>query len=192
MPRPELESAKHPTAGNTQHKTEHDNMKQTVLRILTLASLGLAVALIVFPALGQSTNNPAKVEIAREKGDEQMINQLVSDWGAAYDKRDPATLDRVLADDYIATDANGKVYAKENEMALVKAGQFVVSSSERLASPKLRVYGDAAVKNFHARLNAKLKGEDYSGEVRTTVIFVKIDGRWQVVSWQQTWVKGSR
>ena len=45
--------ARHPTAAKTEHKPKGDNMKQTLLRMLSLASLGLALGLPAPQGLAQ-------------------------------------------------------------------------------------------------------------------------------------------
>ena len=167
-------------------------MKQTMVRILSLASLGLALALIALPAVAQSAGNSAKAKAVGEKGDEPRINQLIADWGMAYQKHDVAVLQRVLADEYFGTDANGTVYRKKDEVALVKSGQVEFISNEMLSPMEVKTYGGTAVLHSHSRFHATVKGEDYAGEFRATIVLVKRGGRWQAVSWQHTRVRGSR
>jgi ketosteroid isomerase-like protein len=112
---------------------------------------------------------------------EQELLKLEQDWSNADLKNDWAVLDRILAEDYILTDSNGNVWTKAECLSLGKSGEDVVTS---LASDdfNVHVYGDAAVVRQRLAIKETFKGEDVSGQYRTTDTWIKLAGRWQCVA----------
>ena len=111
----------------------------------------------------------------------QALTQMERDWAQAMAKRDQATLDRILAADYSSTNADGEVSTKAQGDADIKAGvlkydSFVVDDMN------VRLFGDTAVVTGRSTLKGSYKGKDISGQNRFTDVFVRRDGRWQVVT----------
>jgi ketosteroid isomerase-like protein len=119
---------------------------------------------------------------------EQDLLKLERDWLDAYTKRDVAAMERIEADDFMITFPDGAVRTKADEIANLKKpapeGQPPIFMT---ADTKVRVYGDAAVltgkviqKGTYAE--GDRKGQDYSFQHRYTDVYVKRNGRWQVVA----------
>ena len=74
-----------------------------------------------------------------------------------------ALLDRMLADDWMATGSHGSFSTKAQEIADLKSGDFKVTS---LADDdrKVRVYANAAVVTGRVTLKAQYEGKDASGQ----------------------------
>ena len=51
---------------------------------------------------------------------------------------------------------------------------------------KVRVYGDTAVVTGQSTVKGMFKTQDISGKYRWTDVFVKRDGKWQIVNAQLT------
>jgi len=113
---------------------------------------------------------------------EQELITLEKRWNDSWVKRDPAFLDRILADDYIGMRSDGSVFSKAQEIADMKQSENIVVyiTSDDF---KVRVYGDVAVVTFRFTTKEQNKeGEDISGQYRTTDTWVKRAGRWQCVA----------
>ena len=52
---------------------------------------------------------------------EQQVAQLERDWSAAFLRHDIATIDRLLADDYVGTDGRGIITNKAQELEEARA-----------------------------------------------------------------------
>lgn len=50
----------------------------------------------------------------------------------------------------------------------------------------MKVYGEVAVVSGQATRKGVMDGKDISSSVRYTRVYIKRDGRWQVVQFQQT------
>jgi len=112
---------------------------------------------------------------------EQELIKLEQDWANALVKSDLAFLDRILAEDWTATDQDGTFYSRAQYLAYLKSGEEVASSTV-FDDIKVRVYGDAAVVTGRSTFKGTLKGKDISGQDRYTDTFVKRAGRWQCVA----------
>ena len=112
---------------------------------------------------------------------EQELIKLENEWAKSVVKLDLAFMERILADDYTWTDPAGNVHAKADEIASIKSGQGVVTSSVN-DEMKVRVYGDAAVVTGRTTQKGMMEGKEVGGQFRWTDTWVKIAGRWQCVA----------
>lgn len=118
---------------------------------------------------------------------ERELMQLERDWSAAYLKHDTATIDRLLAEDYMGTDGRGWITNKTQEIEEARepvsgaVPPFVVLD-ETVTDMKVRPYGNVAV--VTGRVIEKIRSKDRESTIqyRRTTVWVKRDGRWQCVS----------
>jgi ketosteroid isomerase-like protein len=115
---------------------------------------------------------------------EQDIIKLAQTWTDAYLKKDRATVERILADDFVYTHSNGSVSNKTQYLA------EMMSADTRLASGvdselKVRIFGDVAILTGIATIQGTAKGY-VPGLRRFTDIFLKRNGRWQCIGGQST------
>lgn len=96
-------------------------------------------------------------------------------------RRDVATATRLLADDYIFTQADGNVTNKAENIAIIGSPEFVCQSLTT-DDIQVRVYGDTALVLGRATMKATYKGQDVGGEFRYTDVWVRRAGRWQNVA----------
>ena len=115
-----------------------------------------------------------------ESAEQELIN-LENGWAKSVVELDLAFMERILADDYLATDPEGNVYTKAQDIASLKSGEFVVTSCVH-HEMKVRVYGDAAVVTGRTTYKGSYKGKDFVDDVRWTDTWVKSSGRWQCVA----------
>ena len=148
-------------------------MKQKVL----FSVLAIALSLT---ALARTT------QTSRGSSVEQVIRQLENEYREATLKNEWSVFERLLADDWLNTNANGTVTTKAQLMTLVKSGTFKISSLE-YDDVMVRAYKDTAV--VTGRSTSTRMGQDnklITGQVRFTRVYVKRDKGWQVVSAQST------
>lgn len=119
---------------------------------------------------------------------ERIIVSLRQELLKAAKSADTVTVDRIVADDYIETESSGEVGTKSDLLKVVK----FIASLPRAALPpivplvledvKVRGYGDTAVLTAG---NADVrKGETV--HFRFTEVYVKRNGKWQIVAAQST------
>jgi len=116
---------------------------------------------------------------------EQEILRLEEERRQAILHNNAAAMDRLLGEEFIVTDNEGRTHDRADELALYKNKRRQTQSWEA-SDVKVRVYGDAAVVTERAVVKDVLDGKPRDVEFRLTHVWVKRDGRWQVVARQGT------
>ena len=116
---------------------------------------------------------------------EQTLRQLEHDWSQASLKRDLATLDKIIADDWVSIDFQGRTVTKSETIANLKSGSPATQAAG-IGEMKVRVFGDSAIVTGSDTEKSTLKGKDVIDKYLWTDVFVKRDGRWQAVASQST------
>jgi len=114
---------------------------------------------------------------------EKMFRGLEREVFAAHEGTpDLAAIDRLYADDFLSTNADGRVVDKQGWLKTLSAGQFPV---ERIATDdfKVRQYSTTAIVTGSS---AYFYGGKKLAEVRHTQVWASLSGRWRLVSWQGT------
>ena len=139
-----------------------------------------AIAVFFLAAYGLAVGDTAS--------DERELTKLVNDLNAAIVKPDIAFLERVLSKDYVHYRPHGNVETRAQYLEDRKNGN-VDFDSLVADETKVRVYGDTAIVTYRSTA----KGKDQDGPIdeqrRWTRIFVRKDGRWQLVHSQGTTIK---
>lgn len=116
---------------------------------------------------------------------EEQLEKMERDRSAAVVKGDVAMLESLTSDDYILINANGQVSDKATTMRDIKTGAIKLTANE-VSDMKVRVYGETAVVTGKAGVKGTIGGRELKGPVMFTRVYVKKNGKWQSVSFQQT------
>jgi ketosteroid isomerase-like protein len=116
---------------------------------------------------------------------QQELTKVENGWAEAIVKRDVGALQKLYADEYIATDPMGSVYTKAQDLASLQSGEFTLTSY-KLDDVKVQSHGTIAVVTGRNTIKATYKGKPIDGAYRFTDVFVKRDGRWQAAATQAT------
>jgi ketosteroid isomerase-like protein len=149
-----------------------------------ISHLAINMALLSF-AFGQS---PTAQQPANSTS-EQEIRQMIEKYRTAILQRDIATLEKIWADDYVFVNAAGDVLTKKERLANVKSGATALDSINEEENVTVRVYQNSAVVTSRVTLKGQYSGQAISGEYRSTLVWVKGPGGWQLVSNQLTALK---
>lgn len=132
-------------------------------------------------------SKPVGEQVAASPSAEQELISLDKSWGEAGLHGDSAILERILADDFIgngptgvATKAQNIAEAKTNAPNITNATYVADEYTVRFLDPNTAVMTHRAVEKG---LN---KGKEYNDQHRSMHVWVKRDGRWQVVASQAT------
>jgi ketosteroid isomerase-like protein len=115
----------------------------------------------------------------------EEVKKLERVWAKAYVKRDVAFLEKHVPDDFTFTHADGSTTDKKAELGAVKSGVIALTEL-KIGKMKARVYGDTVVLTGHSIVKGKVGGKDVDGDYAFTDVWVKRDGRWQMVAAQVT------
>ena len=157
--------------------------------IFTLLGLVLTLA----PGYGQKPENSSEL----------VIKKLERELEAALLKNDSATLDRLLADDYIQIDARGtlknksEVIAAARTMSAVSRG-VALGPTRTVDQLTIRLHGDSALvvgrttisyqfmENQTSSSQAPSQNPQTADQERFMRAYSKVKGTWQLVAWQTT------
>jgi ketosteroid isomerase-like protein len=112
--------------------------------------------------------------------DEDQIRQMEIEWGDAFLRRDIATLDRLMADEYILTDPLGSVRGKAESLAAIKTNEVLFESTES-DNVNVLINGDTAVVTARSTFRGRYKGWSVAGRYQYTDVLVKRRGTWKAV-----------
>ena len=150
-------------------------MTRMATRVVIAAALGVAtLAAAHAGAQGMGASSVA-----------DQIKKMEKDRAAAVVKADVATLEGLTSDDYILINANGQVSNKAETMNNIKTGVIKLTSNE-VSDMTVRVYGDTAVVTGKSTAKGTIGGIALKGPVMFTRVYVKKNGKWQSVAFQQT------
>ena len=157
-------------------------------RKLTAAVMAASLVCALAPAAARAqaaAKKPAHRAAATTAGVEDEIKKMEMERAAAAVKADTATLERMTADDYTFINRRGQLLTKADTMSRLKSGDIKLTAND-VSDLKVRVYGNTAVVNGRVDVKGTMAGKDSSGPVLFTRVYVKKDGRWQSVAFQQT------
>jgi ketosteroid isomerase-like protein len=117
--------------------------------------------------------------------------QLERDIGAANVRRDAEFFERVEADEFVFTDSGGGLTTKAEDVGGVRkpVNPDVKLLAYDVDDVQVRLYGDAAVLTGRVTTRQLVKGEERTGRSRFTDVFVRRDGRWQIVAGHSSRIK---
>jgi len=139
--------------------------------VVSLAVLGLVT---LMPVWAQS---PGKVE--------KELVKLQSDWAAARVARDVNFLEKLYAREFRITAMNGTIVERDADIAKFASGAL---RPEAIADKDLKVslYGDVAIVTGRETMRGPYQGQSIELYVLFTNVFVRRDGRWQLVTHHST------
>ncbi|HYU99098.1 MAG TPA: nuclear transport factor 2 family protein [Pyrinomonadaceae bacterium] len=139
------------------------------LLVITLFTAALATA------FSQTTLKTAEPKDSSE----QAVLQAIQTWLDADERQDRATLDRIIADDFVGTAPRGRMVNKRDiipEQGTTGGHGLSISAQDI----KVRILGDTAI--AVGRGLPKTQERRPRPELRFTVVFTKRADRWQMVA----------
>ena len=118
-------------------------------------------------------------------GADQEIRDLEVQRFHAMEKGDVETLDRIISDDLIYTHANGLRQSKFDVIGVLGSSDMKYESITPY-DVRVRIYNDTAIVAGRASIRIKAHGERESFEICYLDVYVKQEGRWQMVAWQSS------
>ncbi len=112
---------------------------------------------------------------------EQAVTKLENERVQALLRNDMAFIERVYADDYVVTGANGVVRTSAQVVADMKSGVQKIESITN-DDVKVRVHGDTAVVTGRTTQKGEYKGQPSISPVLFTRVYVRRGGQWQLVA----------
>lgn len=144
-------------------------MTKNLLIILTLISLCAVAA-----AQTKKTPTTRKAPVTKPKI-ESPISKLEKQLFTALSEQDTATCERILAPDFLGTEADGAVVTKADLIAKAKAAPVATTPPQDI---NVRLVGTTRIVTGQTTWNQKPQ--------RFTAVWLQRQARWQLVSWHSS------
>lgn len=118
----------------------------SIIRSLNIAAIGI----LMFSATGHfapvlaAQSSASKTDASAIENDKKILAALDTQYQAAVKINDAATMDRILADDFILVTGSGKTYDKAALLDEARSGRMHYDHQED-TEQTVRIWGDTAV-----------------------------------------------
>ncbi len=134
-----------------------------------------ALIILLLPALIISAQ-PADSSVS---DDAVRLRQIEKEWNQALERGDRSYVEALLAPEAVFTTGRGRLVMRAEVLDAMKGEKIEISTVSDL---DIRVYGDSAVILGSYYQKGSGGAAAYESRGRFTDVFVKRDGRWQVVA----------
>ncbi len=155
-------------------------IRKSIKRLfITLSFVALSFAFCNVAAAQTANKNASQIE-----RDRQELIRLDREIGEASNRKDAATLERLIADDFIFTAVNGKTFDKKRTIAYwAKANPKAPDETCASSDERVRVFGTTAVVVALDICQTNDKdGERTVNQSAFTDVWEKRNGRWLLVA----------
>lgn len=112
--------------------------------------------------------------------DQKIVAALDTEYQAAVKRNDAATMDRILADDFVLITGQGKTFTKADLLAEARSGDYVYERQDELEQT-VRVWGDTAVVTALLWVKGTHKGEPFDYKLWFSDTYVRTPEGWRYV-----------
>ena len=139
------------------------------------------IPVLVFIAASIAVGQKQSLRRAPRGNIDQVIRQVDYERIQAQIGADAAALDRIYANDFIGIGPSGTVRTKAQVIADFTSGdlKFQAITTDDV---QVRVYGNTAVETGRSTMIGQDKGKAVPHDNRFTRVWIKQQGRWQLVS----------
>ena len=128
--------------------------------------------------------------LSTDQRSEQELSSLENEMMEAFKRGDKATLERLLAEEFILTSATSKGELL-NKRQYIGGLQAIRVESFRFHDFTFRFFGDAAIINCRIDWKSTWNGRDWSADFLMTDVWIKRHGRWQIVTRHSSYPAGN-
>ena len=113
--------------------------------------------------------------------DQRELGRLEAEWNTAHVRGDATALERIFADDLVVIVPGMRVMTKADSLGMFTSGRMKFERYET-SDTKIRTYDDTAIVTGRLRRARVITGASAEDDWRFTKVYLRRDGRWQVVS----------
>jgi len=143
-----------------------------------------SLLLFIVGLVALATMTPINRTRASSKDDRDVVAALDREYQAAVKNNDAATMERILADDFVLVTGSGKIYTKADMLADARSGDQYEHNEEE--TQVVRVWDDTAVvtaKLWERYTNA---GRSYDHRFWFSDVYVRTPHGWKYVFGQSS------
>jgi ketosteroid isomerase-like protein len=123
---------------------------------------------------------PSASPRALTNDDEKIVAALDTEYQAAVQRNDTATMDRILADDFVLVTGNGKTYTKA-DLLKDAASKRVTYERQEDTNQTVRVWGDTAVVTALLWEKGTVGGKAFDYKLWFSDTYVRTPAGWRYV-----------
>jgi ketosteroid isomerase-like protein len=138
------------------------------------------LSVLILSTLALSAFNLAVAQSKAEPGSSQIL-ALETKWNDAYKSGDVATMESLLADDFIITVEDGTTFSKSGYLAHTAAAELRVQISQ-MTDLRVRMHGNIAIVTGAYHEKGTTKRVPYESRDRFTDVWMKANRGWQVIA----------
>jgi ketosteroid isomerase-like protein len=112
--------------------------------------------------------------------DEKAVATLDTEYQAAVKNNDVATMDRILADDFMLVTGLGKTYSKKDLLEKARSKRVIYEHQEDI-NQKVRVWGDTAVVTALLWAKGTEDGKPFDYKLWFSDTYVRTQNGWRYV-----------
>ena len=142
-------------------------MKLRLATVLLLAVLGSLVGV-------SSRANAGLIQ-------KDEIVDLVKSYDKAWNRKDVAFVERILAADYVYFTSKGGVWSRRRTLDLLRSTKYVLNFAERSEIDVYRT-GKTAIVSSRWKGHGSYDGEEFRDDQRCSIVVAQEGGRWKVLS----------
>jgi ketosteroid isomerase-like protein len=120
------------------------------------------------------------VAAANSANDQEVVANLDTQYQAAVKANDAATMDRILADDFVLVVGNGTVQTKADLLNEARSGRITYEHQEELEQ-KVRIWGDTAVVTAKLWGKGTEEGKPFEWKLWFSDTYVRTPKGWRYV-----------
>ena len=149
---------------------------QSSLYTSKLLGYGKLISVIIAFSLGTATYLNASSE-----EDAKTVAALDTKYQAAVKSNDAATMDQILADDFVLVNGRGKVSSKADLIESARKKEVYERQDEEPGTQKVRVWGDTAVVTALLWIKAKQGGKPVDYKLWFSDTYARTPTGWRYV-----------
>jgi len=120
---------------------------------------------------------------ADEGSDQKAVSALDTEYQAAVKQGDAATMDRILADDFVVVTGTGRTYSKADLLGMARTHRVIYEHQEE-DTQTVRVWGDTAVVTARLWGKGTDQGKPFDWHVWFSDTYVRTPSGWRYVHGQ--------
>ena len=124
-----------------------------------------------------------KIASSNSAEDAKIVSALDTQYQAAVKSNDWATMDRILADNFVVVTGSGKVYTKANLIQMAQTHRVQYEHQED-SDQTVKVWGDTAVVTAKLWMKGMDQGNQFEWHIWFSDTYVRTPGGWRYVHGQ--------
>ena len=143
--------------------------------LCTKMNLAILVLHSILSSASAATSKPISIE--------EEIKRLDHKWAQAYVKSDIPTLQELMSDELVTTDATGTTFLKGKEQDIEGVRNGSISYEVfKIEDVKVKAHGDTAIAVGRFSMKGKAGKKEFSGRYAYTETWIKRSGKWQAIA----------